>query len=166
MLRSPIVVLGLAGVGKSTVGSALADRLGVSLLDNDDTFARECRMTPRAYADRYGIDALRKQECHLLRQALCLASTHSVIVAPGSALLLLRREDFAGCSVALVVCREDVRQARLRRGDHRPTGALRPSSAGDPLRRGRALAHTVVDTTHLAPVDAADAIVVALGIET
>jgi len=53
-----IVLVGLMGSGKTTVGAALATALGVPHRDSDADIERETGMTGRQHAARDGIDAL------------------------------------------------------------------------------------------------------------
>lgn len=55
---TPVVVMGVSGCGKSTVGALLADRLGVPFLDADslhppENLAKMARGTPLDDADRW-----------------------------------------------------------------------------------------------------------------
>ena len=62
-----IVLLGLMGSGKTTVGARLAEALGVPLRDSDADIERDTGMTGRQHAARDGIDALHALEArHLL----------------------------------------------------------------------------------------------------
>jgi carbohydrate kinase (thermoresistant glucokinase family) len=75
----PIVVMGVSAVGKSTVGSALADRLGVPFIDADDLHpaANVAKMrsgVPLTDADRW-------PWLDLVGAALAGAGEHGVVLA-------------------------------------------------------------------------------------
>jgi shikimate kinase len=117
-----IVLVGLMGSGKTTVGAALAAALGVPHRDSDADIERETGMTGREHAARDGIDALHALEASHLLDAL-EAPGVSVIGAAASTL------DDPACRSAmrdpdhLVVWLDAspaTPAARLQRGDHRP----------------------------------------------
>jgi shikimate kinase len=81
-------------VGKSTVGRALAARLGRAFRDSDDDLAATRGVTGRALAEREGVDALHRWEAeHLLGT---LAGTQPVVVAAAASVV-----DDAACLAAL-----------------------------------------------------------------
>lgn len=65
-----IVMVGLMGVGKSTVGRLLADRLGLPFTDNDDLLDRHTGRTAEQIAAESGLDELHRLEAELLAGAL------------------------------------------------------------------------------------------------
>jgi shikimate kinase len=75
-----IVLVGLAGAGKSTVGQLLADALQRDFLDFDVEITRRCGMTvPEIFGQR-GEAYFREQETVLTRE---LAETGGMVLAPG-----------------------------------------------------------------------------------
>src|SRR3546814_21006691 len=52
--RGPIVLVGMMGVGKSTVGRRLAARLDVDFVDADEEIEKAAGMTIREMFERYG----------------------------------------------------------------------------------------------------------------
>lgn len=52
--RGPIVLIGMMGVGKSTVGRRLAARLGLSFVDADEEIERAAGMSVSEIFARYG----------------------------------------------------------------------------------------------------------------
>jgi shikimate kinase len=65
-----VVVVGSMAVGKSTVGRALAARLGRPFRDSDEDLEATRGLTGRALAEREGVDALHRWEAEHLRGAL------------------------------------------------------------------------------------------------
>jgi shikimate kinase len=66
----PVVIVGLMGAGKTTVGRALAGVLGVPFVDNDELLeAREGRTAAQLAADE-GPEALHRAEADVARDAL------------------------------------------------------------------------------------------------
>jgi shikimate kinase len=75
-----VVLVGLAGSGKSTVGQLLADALQRDFLDLDVEITRRCGMTvPEIFGQR-GEGFFREQETALTRE---LAATGGMVLAPG-----------------------------------------------------------------------------------
>lgn len=81
-------------VGKSTVGRALAIRLGRPFRDSDDDLAATRGLTGRALAERDGVDALHRWEDEHLLTAL--AGSQPVVVAAAASVV-----DDAACLAAL-----------------------------------------------------------------
>jgi shikimate kinase len=65
-----IVVVGLMGAGKSTVGRALAERLGWPWLDSDTEIEHATGQTVRELRDAEGVDAMHAREADQLLAAL------------------------------------------------------------------------------------------------
>jgi shikimate kinase len=65
-----VVICGLMGCGKSSVGAALAARLGRPLLDNDQELRRSIGTSAADYAGSHGLDELHRAEAEVLRSGL------------------------------------------------------------------------------------------------
>lgn len=65
-----VAILGLMGSGKSTVGVALADRLGWPLVDSDVVIEASTGQTVREWRERSGTASLHALEADQLRDAL------------------------------------------------------------------------------------------------
>lgn len=124
MIEPPghIVLLGLMGSGKTTVGQGLAEALGRPLRDSDaDLLARTGR-SARAIAARDGMDALHALELGHLQEALAapaptvIAAAAAVIDEPDG------RAALAAPGVRVAWLRIDPATARQRgrTGTHRP----------------------------------------------
>lgn len=75
-----IVLAGLSGVGKSTVGRALADRLGWEYVDTDDLVTAREGKTPADIITMRGEPAFRDIEARMVAEA---ARRESVVIATG-----------------------------------------------------------------------------------
>lgn len=80
-----LVLVGLAGSGKSTVGQLLADALQRSFLDFDVEIARRCGMTVPEIFGQKGEGYFRELETALTRE---LAETGGMVLAPGGGWIL------------------------------------------------------------------------------
>jgi shikimate kinase len=75
-----IYLTGFMGCGKTTVGRALARRLGIPFVDLDHEIERQAGMTVRLIFERQGEPAFRRMEADALRGTLALPD---VVVAMG-----------------------------------------------------------------------------------
>ena len=81
-----IVLMGMMGAGKTTVGRALAHELGVAYADNDDALVARTGQTAAAFAQDHGVDALHRVE-HEILSAAVRRDDGAVVGAPGSVAL-------------------------------------------------------------------------------
>lgn len=84
MIKNNIVLIGMPGAGKSTVGVVLAKTLGYDFVDTDILLSRQIGMTLQAYINAHGIEAFLKEE---ERAALSLDCSSTVIATGGSMVL-------------------------------------------------------------------------------
>ena len=87
--KQNIVLIGMPSSGKTTVGRALAERLGLAFADTDEIILQEIGMPIRDYFARYGEAAFRDAESRVIRELS--ARTGTVIATGGGA--ILRREN-------------------------------------------------------------------------
>jgi shikimate kinase len=78
-----IVLVGLMGAGKSTVGRRLAARLGMNFIDADDEIERAAGMTIAEMFAKYGEDAFRDGERRVI--ARIIAGPPCVLATGGGA---------------------------------------------------------------------------------
>lgn len=86
--RSPersIVLVGLMGVGKSTVGRRLARRLGLPFVDSDEEIERAADHEIKEIFDRFGEASFRDGERRVLRRLI--AGDRKVIATGGGAFM-------------------------------------------------------------------------------
>jgi shikimate kinase len=86
--RSPersIVLVGLMGVGKSTVGRRLARRLGLAFVDSDEEIERAADHEIKEIFDRFGEASFRDGERRVLRRLI--AGEPKVIATGGGAFM-------------------------------------------------------------------------------
>lgn len=77
-----VVLIGTMGVGKTTIGRRLADRLGLQFTDSDEQLLEMVGMNAQRYAAEHGVSALHEAEVEALMQAL--SRPPSVIAAAAS----------------------------------------------------------------------------------
>jgi shikimate kinase len=78
-----VVLVGLMGSGKTTVGRLLAQRLGRPVVDNDEELERRTGLSAADLAGASGVEALHEIEAEILLDALDSAVA-SVVVAAAS----------------------------------------------------------------------------------
>lgn len=80
-----IILTGFMGVGKSTVGPRVAERLGLPFIDLDADIARATGLACDFYIRRFGLEAFRKWERRLLTHAL---RQPPLVLIPGGGIVL------------------------------------------------------------------------------
>ncbi|MDX3901213.1 MAG: shikimate kinase [Sphingobium sp.] len=83
--RGPIVLVGMMGVGKSTVGRRLAARLGLSFVDADEEIEKAAGMTISEMFERYGETHFRDGERRVI--ARLMDGAPKVIATGGGAFM-------------------------------------------------------------------------------
>jgi shikimate kinase len=172
-----LVLVGMMGVGKSSVGRRVALRLGRQFLDTDKLVEEEAGSTVAEIFAAEGEPAFRALEAAAVRQAL-ESDPYAVIAFGGGAVLDPITRGLAR-QLALVVwlqapARELARRvsASMRRsgGTARPllTAGRSPEQVLDEIARQRedayrASAHILVDTSGRSPSQAATAVLIATG---
>lgn len=160
-----VVLVGLMGSGKTTVGRIVADRRGWEFLDSDEVIEASTGRTVREIWLDDGEPAFRRLETAALRVALD-DPDNSVIAAAGGVVLSEENRAALNGADALVVwltADTSVLAARASRGDHRPLldedpeGALRAMAAArEPLYRE--VADVAIDVGERTPDEIADEI--------
>lgn len=163
-----MVLIGMMGSGKSSVGRELAAMTGWPFLDNDALVERATGRTARELLLERGVEALREAESSALAKGLEAEPPVIIGVAAGVVLDERDRErlDASGVVVWLVASPE-VLAARAVGAEHRPwldrdpVGWFRDAMAErDSLYRS--VADIQVDTSSLTPAQSAAEIVAAL----
>lgn len=157
-----ILLLGMMGSGKSSVGRALAERTGWPFVDNDALVERATGLTARELLRDRGQDALREAESEALRAGLAIPAPAIVATAAGT---ILRPDDRQrideGGLVVWLHASPSVLAARAAGAPHRPwldadplAWFTRTSAERGPLYR--AVADLEIDTGSTDPAAAAD----------
>lgn len=166
-VRRPIVLIGLMGVGKTTVGRRLAARLRLPFVDSDTEIEHVSGYSIPEMFDRYGEDSFRDGERRVVKRLIdggpmVMATGGGVFINPETRAIILERTTAVWLDADVGVLAE-----RVRRRDTRPL--LRGQDAGAILARLAAerrplyaQAHLHVRTEALPHARAVDAIVDAL----
>lgn len=164
-----ILLLGMMGAGKSTIGRAIAEHTGWSYLDNDELVRQATGRTPPDVLAAGGEVALRAAESAALRDALLLPPPAVAGVAGGAVLDPTNRERLrAARGVVWLRARVDTLTRRVGRGEGRPWLQPDPAAAIARLAATREpyyaeVARAIVDVDDLTPEDAAAAVLRAVG---
>lgn len=84
-LDRPLVLVGMMGVGKSTVGRKLAATLNLDFTDADDEIVAAANMTIAEVFDRFGEDHFRDGERRVIARLIEESTTPRVIATGGGA---------------------------------------------------------------------------------
>jgi shikimate kinase len=115
-----VVLIGLMGSGKSTVGTMLAARLARPFLDNDAMLERRTGRRARDIAAAEGVDRLHELEADVLADAL--SAVPAAVIAAAAAAPLGEVLGLGGHTTLYLHATPAVLAARLRAADddHRP----------------------------------------------
>jgi shikimate kinase len=116
-----LVLVGMMGSGKTTVGRAVAKRLRVPFVDSDEQIEQRIGKTVREVFEQDGEAAFRQLEAQALREAV-RARGNAVIAAAGGVVLDAHNRDLLRRAETVVWLRAapDVLAKRAADGDHRP----------------------------------------------
>ena len=167
-MTSRVLLIGMMGAGKSTVGHILASRLGWPYLDSDAEIVRSTGQTvPQIFSAR-GEAGFRAEEARVLAEASTSIGPAVIAVAGGAVLDADNRRRVKQAGV-VVWLRADIAvlAARVGSGAGRPLLGDDPAAALDRLYTERrdiyaALADLVVDVDEQRPGQVADRIMARL----
>lgn len=167
--RTRVLLLGMMGAGKTSVGREIARRTGWPYRDNDSMVAEIAGVDTAALLERDGVEALRTAESAALRRAVeapapLVAGVAGGVVERPDDLALLRDTD---AFVVYLHAPVDVLVARVGSGAGRPWLRPDPETALRTLFEGREplyreVADLVVDTDRGTAADHAAQVVAAL----
>jgi len=118
-----LVLVGLPGVGKTSVAVALANRWGCESLDTDELIADVVGTSAPDYLRAHGEAAFRKRELDALERAVTrdavVATGGGVVTTPeGRAVLATQRTLWLDCADEVILARISGEDRPLLAGDH------------------------------------------------
>lgn len=120
--ESHIVLVGMMGAGKSSVGRTLSRKLGRELFDSDEMIEARTGRTVRDIWAAEGEPAFRALETEVLRDAVA-SPEPSIIAAAGGVVLSSANRDVlkgAGAHVVWLLADVELLLDRVKAGMHRP----------------------------------------------
>ena len=158
-----MVLVGLMGSGKTTVGRLVAERTGRTLIDADEAIRELTGKSVRELWERGGEAAYRRLESRVVIDCLAGEDRDLVIAAPAGAVLDPAVRAALGRPGVLVVwlrADPDVLASRVHPGDHRPLigehpGEVLQHMAAERASTYRKVSDVVVDVGALDPEEAA-----------
>ncbi|MGP1284096.1 MAG: shikimate kinase [Parasphingopyxis sp.] len=119
-IDKPVVLVGLMGVGKSTIGRRLANRLGLPFVDSDDEIEAAAGMKVGELFENYGEDYFRDGERRVIARLIdgslkVIATGGGAFVNPETRALILREATAVWLDADI-----DVLAERVSRRDTRP----------------------------------------------
>ena len=165
-----VVLVGMMGTGKTTVGRLLAERLGRRLIDSDELIEARAGRTVREIWLSDGEPAFRVLETAALRDALADPEPLVIAAAGGVVLSAENRAALRDADAVVVWLRADpsVLVGRVGREEHRPLLDDDPATTlqqmlhdREPLYRE--VAELVVETDATSPDDVVEQIVALVG---
>lgn len=165
----PLVLVGLMGVGKTTIGRIIAERTGRTFVDTDLAIRARTGRTVRELWEAGGESAYRELESQVVIDTV--AGEDPRIVLAAAAGTVLDRDVRESLTKAFVVwLRADpaVLAGRVHPGDHRPLLGGHPREVLSQMEADRAalyeeVADMSVDTAGTEPSLIADRVIAALG---
>lgn len=129
--RGPIVLIGMMGVGKSTVGRRLAARLGLSFVDADEEIEKAAGMTVAEIFARYGEAHFRDGERRVIArlmdgEAKVIATGGGAFMQDDTRALILTQSTaiWLDADIAVLVDRVSRRESRPLLKDRDPREVL------------------------------------------
>ncbi len=168
MSAQRIVLIGMMGAGKTTIGLAISQRTGWPYIDNDEIVEQISGMPTRDLLQERGEAAMREAEFAAVDKVLAMETP---VVAGAAAGVVLNDEVsarlHAGAFVVYLRATVETLVARVQ-GTYRPWLGADPEDAMRKLYEGReakyeALAHFIVDVDNGVPDQVARQILAAAG---
>ena len=146
-----IVLIGLMGSGKTTVGRALASRLNLVFRDSDEAVEKTAKTSVREIFESQGEEIFRKLESQALID-LCDARSSIVLAVAGGAIIARSNRDLLQKNAQCIVWLDAPTPtliSRTGRGKHRPLLDGDPVGSLNKMRLDREPLYQQLATHHL-----------------
>ena len=146
-----IVLIGLMGSGKTTVGRALASRLNLVFRDSDEAVEKTAKTSVREIFENQGEEIFRKLESQALID-LCDARSSIVLAVAGGAIIARSNRDLLQKNAQCIVWLDAPTPtliSRTGRGKHRPLLDGDPVGSLNKMRLDREPLYQQLATHHL-----------------
>ena len=146
-----IVLIGLMGSGKTTVGRALAKRLNLVFRDSDEAVEKTAKTSVREIFENQGEDIFRKLESEALVN-LCDTKSSIVLAVAGGAIISQSNRDLLQKNAQCIVWLDAPTPtliSRTGRGKHRPLLDGDPVGSLNKMRLDREPLYQQLATPHL-----------------
>ena len=146
-----IVLIGLMGSGKTTVGRALASRLNLVFRDSDEAVEKTAKTSVREIFESQGEEIFRKLESQALID-LCDARSSIVLAVAGGAIIAQSNRDLLQKNAQCIVWLDAPTPtliSRTGRGKHRPLLDGDPVGSLNKMRLDREPLYQQLATHHL-----------------
>ena len=146
-----IVLIGLMGSGKTTVGRALASRLNLVFRDSDEAVEKTAKTSVREIFENQGEEIFRKLESQALID-LCDARSSIVLAVAGGAIIAQSNRDLLQKNAQCIVWLDAPTPtliSRTGRGKHRPLLDGDPIGSLNKMRLDREPLYQQLATHHL-----------------
>ena len=100
MFKRPIILIGMPGSGKSTIGKALAASCNMDFIDTDDVLTKELGMSLQVYIDQHGKDDFAAREEEFLT-GFEVTGSPCIVSTGGSAVLYPKAMVCSSCAVGV-----------------------------------------------------------------
>jgi shikimate kinase len=165
-IEERVLLIGMMGAGKSTVGRLVATRLGCDAVDTDDLVERSSGMTVADMFAALGEDSFRAAEAGAIRELGHGAGALVVSVGGGAVLKGENREAMRALgTVVWLRAQPGTLAARVGRGqgrpllagdsEHRGTAAVLAGLASERHALYEQVADIIIDVDHLSPAQVA-----------
>lgn len=84
-MKNNIILVGMRGAGKSTIGKILSDKLDMPLIDTDEFIVKQEGMTIKQMTDKHGWDYFRDKETNVLKM---LQSRDKFVLSTGGGMIV------------------------------------------------------------------------------
>lgn len=125
MKSNNVILIGMPGSGKSTVGVQLAKRLNLNFIDTDLLIQRSQEKTLQAILDEQGYEALRRIESEELMK---LQLNSDLVATGGSAVYSEKAMEHLGQQGTIVYLQVSLPEILSRINDEASRGIARPAS--------------------------------------